>query len=906
MIEWIVSSSVLILVVIGLRALFRGRISRRMIYGLWLLVLVRLLIPGSLAESAVSVANLARELTPEPVVVAPVLEYEDAMEQVLQQHSLPKENYEQLPVYTRSQYIQQAESLVEASRQEVQTQQTQAKRQTDVKKLLVAVWLIGVALTALAQLSANIRFARMLKRSREKLDYPAILPVYQTGLLQTPCLFGRTVYLPRDSKAGDIPYILAHELTHYGQGDHIWSVLRCVCLAVHWYNPLVWIAVKLSRNDSELACDEGTLERLGEESREAYGKLLIEMSRGKTSVEDLLLTATTMTGDKQTLYARVKAIAQKPRVLIWAVAITLAAAAVVVGCTFTGAQTPEDPTEPPETQETTEITIPVETHPNSLNLPVLMGFPWGNKNDIIGYSYIDYFIQERTFGTVVSFIRSDIFWENYAYAPIAVEDQLYLQRNGETLWAVGEGVYPGVSVLGTEGEWIYCLDSDELFRVDISGSKQTLFQDEAGNLPETAEDLYLTQDQNLLVFVAKADTGDVLYRLHLPSMTLERIEIDAQQINLIRVNSNYDILWEDENEQYHTSRVIPELTFPEKDPEVYPMGTVGEKTGGVLRSNAESLAGEEDSIVAVKHFGEQLLVVTNMTVQIRSPQDGSVWRKEFVNGFIQSNVAVNGNRFAYYSFGVGVEIRDSMLRSVKVIWIPQELCSSFVLISDDLTKAYHFEYDSQTIYTTDLETGETTKLCQVRQPIWDLSSLHMDSRVLSYWGRDESGDYYGYVSTETGASLGTGWSTSLVASENNKYVLRENINRSTRYYLVDGDGIRWELAPMDRPEYPYNNTKVLLEHDLLLQYHYVIADANYNMNLACMELYDLKTGRRIAQIEIPDGILFDQPRTIFTDPEGKYIWFTTRESYAGGKQLVCRWEYQKSPVSDETAYLIRK
>ena len=41
MIEWIVSSSVLILAVIGLRALFRGRISRRMIYGLWLLVLLR-------------------------------------------------------------------------------------------------------------------------------------------------------------------------------------------------------------------------------------------------------------------------------------------------------------------------------------------------------------------------------------------------------------------------------------------------------------------------------------------------------------------------------------------------------------------------------------------------------------------------------------------------------------------------------------------------------------------------------------------------------------------------------------------------------------------------------------------------------------------------------------------------
>ncbi len=54
-------------------------------------------------------------------------------------------------------------------------------------------------------------------------------------------------------------HVLTHEFTHYRHGDHLWSMLRCLALAVHWWNPLVWLAAELSRRDAELACDEGAL-----------------------------------------------------------------------------------------------------------------------------------------------------------------------------------------------------------------------------------------------------------------------------------------------------------------------------------------------------------------------------------------------------------------------------------------------------------------------------------------------------------------------------------------------------------------------------------------------------------------------------------------------------------------------
>ena len=81
MLQWIISSSVLIAVILLLRLLLKGRISLRLQYGLWALVLLRLLIPGSILHSAASVANLVSEFTEPPVFSAPALKQEEALEE---------------------------------------------------------------------------------------------------------------------------------------------------------------------------------------------------------------------------------------------------------------------------------------------------------------------------------------------------------------------------------------------------------------------------------------------------------------------------------------------------------------------------------------------------------------------------------------------------------------------------------------------------------------------------------------------------------------------------------------------------------------------------------------------------------------------------------------------------------
>ncbi len=161
--------------------------------------------------------------------------------------------------------------------------------------------------------------------------------------LPSPCLFGvfrPAIYITPDV-SGDktrLCHVLAHELTHSRHGDHIWSALRGLCLAIHWYNPLVWLAGTLSRRDAELACDESAIKSIGEANRMEYGRTLIGLTCEKRKVMDLLSMATTMTDGKNGIKERIILIAKKPKMLLPALIAVLLVMAVAVGCTFTGAK----------------------------------------------------------------------------------------------------------------------------------------------------------------------------------------------------------------------------------------------------------------------------------------------------------------------------------------------------------------------------------------------------------------------------------------------------------------------------------------------------------------------------------------------------------------------------------------
>lgn len=345
--EILLTSSVLILALLALRRLFRRTISRRMQYTLWALVLVRLLVPlnvGTLAHNVLSAAEPVQTAV-EKRLETPVLYMQDGTERHPTQLLSGEESQggPQSPPSDAAQSAPADEYSIVAP----------TYRAVALSEALTYVWYAGMLIVGAWFLFTNLRFARALRKARTPYSVEGCrYPVYLVSALPSPCLFGvlrPAIYLNNAAAASPelLRFVLAHEQTHARHLDPLWSLLRGLCLTVYWFDPLVWLAAVLSREDGELACDEGTLRALGADERTAYGKALLSLVPVCTKPQNPLLGATTMTGGKKSLKERVTRIAENRQAKTAAVFAAVALAALVCAVSFTGA-----PDTPPEvTQE---------------------------------------------------------------------------------------------------------------------------------------------------------------------------------------------------------------------------------------------------------------------------------------------------------------------------------------------------------------------------------------------------------------------------------------------------------------------------------------------------------------------------------------------------------------------------
>ena len=342
----LITSSILILLLAALRPLLRGRIDPRLQYALWLIIALRLLVPVEPATSAYSALALL-DSAERPAQVA---------QAIGQAHvPIPAQSYDSAYVQVIREYEENGVDTTRLSDRELEQVDAQARERSQgstlaqlFEKYARPLWLGGAALAGLWFLLVNLRLRRKLRTAELVAEDPfAQLPVYVSDALPSPCLCGifrPAIYVtPHAAQDPDrLRHVLAHESTHYRHRDHWWALARCLCLCLYWFDPLVWWAAALSRQDCELACDAGAIRRLGEAERIPYGRTLVDMiAAGRCS---LMQTATTMTGGRRRVRQRVRLIARKPKT---AIAVALALVLVLgaaVGCTFTGAPEKSEPT----------------------------------------------------------------------------------------------------------------------------------------------------------------------------------------------------------------------------------------------------------------------------------------------------------------------------------------------------------------------------------------------------------------------------------------------------------------------------------------------------------------------------------------------------------------------------------
>ena len=347
--EVLLTSSVLILALLILRQAFRKKISRRAQYALWGLVLARLLIPVSLPAVDFSVLTVAAPvvgvLEGQSVYLQPTYEQVWAADETTDRRDVTPAPYRYAALAPASR--DNAQEFTDGSNV---THRIEYGRQIRLEDFLRPIWAAGAGIAGLWVLLSNGRFWLRLRRRRIPLSLegcPCRVYLVEGGLV-SPCLFGLlrpAVYLTPAAMATDetLRHVLAHETTHARHRDPLWSALRCLCLVLYWFNPLVWLAAAASRTDCELACDEGALKRLGPGERIPYGQTLLHLIPVRHGPGSPLLTATTMTADKRRLRERITRIAEHRQTRLAALLAALALAGAVCACTFTGGRSGDRP-----------------------------------------------------------------------------------------------------------------------------------------------------------------------------------------------------------------------------------------------------------------------------------------------------------------------------------------------------------------------------------------------------------------------------------------------------------------------------------------------------------------------------------------------------------------------------------
>jgi len=142
--------------------------------------------------------------------------------------------------------------------------------------LAMAVWITGAALLLAYGAIAYWRLYRRLATA-VRLE-PG---VYASDRISSPFILGLfrpRIYLPFGLDASARAYVLRHERCHLRRGDHLIKAVAFIVLALHWFNPLVWIAFGRMSRDMEMSCDERVLTESGPGSAQAYSACLLALA----------------------------------------------------------------------------------------------------------------------------------------------------------------------------------------------------------------------------------------------------------------------------------------------------------------------------------------------------------------------------------------------------------------------------------------------------------------------------------------------------------------------------------------------------------------------------------------------------------------------------------------------------
>lgn len=293
------TSTIIVLIVLLIKTIFKNQLSSRVRHALWFLVLIRLLLPF-IPESNLSLFNFFPKKNIDTVVYNSFQSNNLTQEQMIgndNEFNLHLKDREQDEIGTN---IFLKENLAKANTQRL-VSHGKSNLLQGVINICSYIWFIGLLSICLVIFLSTLRFKKkasffnkvndsevikILAVCKKKLNINKNIPIYSGSTFKTPFIYGLlrpTIYLPKhilnEVNGSQLLHICLHEIAHYKRKDLFCNLLGMIAIIIHWFNPLVWFAMKEMRADRELACDNYVLEILGENESIPYGITIIKLSQ---------------------------------------------------------------------------------------------------------------------------------------------------------------------------------------------------------------------------------------------------------------------------------------------------------------------------------------------------------------------------------------------------------------------------------------------------------------------------------------------------------------------------------------------------------------------------------------------------------------------------------------------------
>lgn len=320
MIYFILTSSVLILLMLLIRSVLRKKLSPGVIYALWLIPFLRLLVPAGFVE--IPLFGTAANLWNSPFSVTE--SSEDFYEANI---------FEKIDIYSEYVTSEKADSkpsgmkiydAVFETEQDIIGENVLSEEIIHDKKdnlelepegILQIIWILGSAALGIYVIFQN----QKLQKEADTLEVVGNvenIDICLSHTLKTPCLLGirnTKILITENVRENETlyGYAIRHELAHYRQRDNLWNAMRICACVVYWWNPLVWYASKCAAEDAELACDAKVLKDCSVDERKQYGFALLELLEYAQNEKQTLKFATSVSGNQNSMKRRIQEISNR-------------------------------------------------------------------------------------------------------------------------------------------------------------------------------------------------------------------------------------------------------------------------------------------------------------------------------------------------------------------------------------------------------------------------------------------------------------------------------------------------------------------------------------------------------------------------------------------------------------------